>query len=295
MKVFVTGGSGWVGSTVLPELVGAGHEVVGLARSDASAQTLERRGAVPVRGDLTDVEALRREAAAADGVVHLAFRHDFADFAAAAAVDAEAIRTLGEALRGTGKPLVVTSGTPALPGRTATEDDPAPAVGPVGARAANAALALDLAGDGVRVSVLRLPRSVHGAGDSHGFVARLAEIAASNGVSGYVGDGSARWPAVHVADAGRLFRLALEDAPAGSVLHAVGDEGIAFREIATAIGRDLGMPVRPVAPETLGFLGALAAVDQPASAVRTRELLGWAPEQEGLLADIDAGVYRPRA
>jgi nucleoside-diphosphate-sugar epimerase len=291
MKVFITGGSGWVGSAVVPELVAAGHDVVGLARSDSSAQVLEGRGAAVVRGDLGDLDVLRGAAAAADGVVHLAFGHDFADMAAAAAVDARTIGALGDALKGSGKPLVITSGTPFAPGRVATEADKSAPVGPGAAREANSDLALALAREGVRVCVVRLPRSVHGHGDSHGFVARLIQLAAERGVSGYVADGSARWPAVHVRDAGRLFRLALVSAPAGSVLHAVGDEGVPFLEISAAIARNLGVDSRPVDAGSLGFLGLLASIDQPASARRTRDLLGWETQHPGLIADIDAGAY----
>ncbi|MGC4932102.1 SDR family oxidoreductase [Gordonia sp. DT30] len=291
MKVFVTGGSGWVGKTLVPELVAAGHQVTGLARSEASAEALEALGAAAVAGDLESRDVIAEQAAQADGVVHLAFRHDFANFASAVELDAQVVRTLGEALAGSGKALVITSGTPATPGRLSTEQDKAAAGTPATGREQVSDLALSYADRDVRVSVVRLPRSVHGTGD-HGFVSQLARLAVEAGMSGYVGDGEQRWPAVHVADAAHLYRLALENAPAGSVLHAVGDEAIAFREIAEALGRSNGVPAGVVDPETLGFLGMLASVDQPAGAALTRDLLGWSPGQPGLLADIDAGNYR---
>jgi nucleoside-diphosphate-sugar epimerase len=293
MRVFVTGASGWIGSAVVPELIAAGHQVVGLARSDASAATLTAAGAQVHRGSLDDLDSLRRGAATADGVIHLAFRHDIAfsgDFQGAADADRRAIETMGAAVEGSGKPLVIASGTPALPGRVATERDvPAPG-GPVSGRGANAEAALGMAARGVRSSVIRLPRSVHGEGD-HGFIARLIGIARDKGVSGYVGDGSSRWPAVHVLDAAHLFRLAVEQAPAGSVLHAVGDEGVPIRDIAGVIGRHLNLSAASVPAEDFGFLGTILAVDQPASRDLTRELLGWRPVQPGLIADLDQGHY----
>ena len=292
MRVFVTGASGWVGSAVVPELLAAGHEVLGLARSDASALKLEAAGASTVRGGLDDLKVLQDAARSADAVVHLAFRHDFSDFAAAVAGDAEAVAAFGEVLKGTGKAFVVTSGTPPVPGRRATEQDKAAPDTMAAGREAVSDAALALAREGVRVSVVRLPRSVHGDGDSHGFVARLAGIAVENGVAGYVADGSARWPAVHVRDAAHLYRLAVESAPAGSVLHAVGDVGLPLREIAEALGRSLGLPAGPVDAGSLGFLGGLASIDQPATAALTHSVLGWEPRHPGLIADIDAGFYR---
>ncbi|MDQ4489781.1 SDR family oxidoreductase [Sinomonas sp. ASV486] len=289
MKVFVTGASGWVGSAVVPELVAAGHEVTGFARSDASAAAVEAMGARVLRGDLDDLEALQEGALHSDGVVHLAFRHDFADFDAAVESDARAIGALGRALEGSGKPLVVTSGTPALAGQVATERDRSSG-GLASGREANSDAALAFAARGVRPVVVRLPRSVHGQGD-HGFVSRLIAIAGERGVAGFVGDGSARWPAVHVRDAARLYRLALEQAPAGSVLHAVGDEGVFTGDIASTIGAKLGLRVEPAAPETFGFLGALMGLDQPASSEQTRALLPWSPVEVGLLADLEAGHY----
>ncbi|AKG44892.1 3-beta hydroxysteroid dehydrogenase [Streptomyces xiamenensis] len=291
MRVFVTGASGWIGSAVLPELIGAGHQVLGLARSDASAATVAATGADVLRGDLKDPVVLRAGAAGCDGVIHLAFVHDFTDFEGAVRADALAVQALGAALENTGKPLVVTAGTPAVAGRVATERDTAEPGSMAAGREQNAALALTTADRGVRSAVLRLPRSVHGAGDRHGFVARLTATARERGVAGYVGDGSSRWPAVHVRDAAHLYRLALENAPAGSVLHAVGDEGVPTRDIATAIGGALNLPTASVPREDFGFLGPLLALDQPASAAATRELLGWEPVGPGLIEDIDQGRY----
>ncbi|WP_194893509.1 SDR family oxidoreductase [Catenulispora pinisilvae] len=291
MRVFVTGASGWVGSAVVPELLAAGHQVLGLARSDASEAALRAAGAEAVRGELGDPDTLAAAAKGCDGVIHLAFIHDFSDFQGAIDADRTAIQALGGALQGSGKPLVVTSGTPAVPGRVATELDSAAPDTPAAGRDANARVALDFAARGVRPSVVRLPRSVHGAGDEHGFVARLIGLARERGTSGYVGDGGSRWPAVHVKDAAVLFRLALEKATAGSVLQAVGDEGVPTGDIAAAIGRHLNVPTAALPPEDFGFLGPLLATDQPASATLTRQTLGWAPVRPGLIADLDEGHY----
>jgi len=291
MRVFVTGASGWIGSAVVPELIGAGHQVLGLARSGDSAAAIAAAGAEVLRGDLDDLDALRTGAARSDGVIHLAFIHDFTDFEASVSADRRAIETMGAALEGSGKPLVIASGTPALPGRVATEhDEPAPG-SPVAGRAANARAVLGMAARGVRSSVLGLPRTVHGDGDRHGFIARLVALARDKGVSGYVGDGSSRWPAVHILDAAHLFRLAVEQAPAGSRLHAVGDEGVPIRDIAEVIGRHLNLPTASAPAEDFGFLGQILAIDQPASAVLTRELLGWRPVEPGLIEDLDKGHY----
>jgi nucleoside-diphosphate-sugar epimerase len=291
MRVFVTGASGWIGSAAVPELLGAGHQVLGLARSDDSAAAIAAAGAEVLRGDLNDLDTLRAGAAVSDGVIHLAFIHDFGDFEASATADRRAIETMGAALEGSGKPLVIASGTPAVPGRVATERDESAPGSPAAARMANARAALAMAARGVRSSVVGLPRTVHGDGDRHGFVARLVGIARVTGVSGYVGDGSNRWPAVHVLDAAHLFRLAVERAPAGSRLHAVGDEGVPIRDIAEVIGRHLNVPTASVPAGDLGFLGLVLSVDQPASATLTRELLGWRPVQPGLIEDMDKGHY----
>lgn len=288
MRVFVTGGSGWIGSAVVPELLGAGHEVLGLARSDASAAALDAAGAEVLRGDLDDLDALRKGAETADGVVHLAFVHDFSDYQRSVGTDLRAVETLGAALAGSGKPFVNTSGLAGLSlGRPATERDPTADASP---RAASERTALGLAERGVRSSVVRLAPSVHGEGDT-GFIATLVGIAREKGQSGYPGDGANRWPAVHRLDAARLYRLALEQAPAGSVLHGAGDEGIPVRDIAGVIGRKLDLPVVPVAPEQaeehFGWLGRFLAADIPASSTLTRELLGWRPTGPGLLADLE--------
>jgi nucleoside-diphosphate-sugar epimerase len=305
MRVFVTGASGWIGSAVVPEFIGAGHQVTGLARSDASAAALAAAGAEVQRGTIDDLDTLRRAAAASDGVIHLAFKHDIAfsgGFQDAADADRRAVETIGAALEGSDRPFVIASGTLGLaPERVATERDgrdPDAAAAHLGGgaqtRRGTAHLTLALAARGVRSSVLRLPPTVHGAGD-HGFMAVLVGIARERGVSGYIGDGSNRWPAVHRLDAAHLFRLALEQAPAGAVLHAVADEGVPIRAIAEVIGRHLNLPVVSVPPEDAGehfsWLGAFLALDAPASSALTRALLGWQPTQPGLIADLDQGHY----
>jgi nucleoside-diphosphate-sugar epimerase len=292
MRVFVTGASGFIGSAVVPELIGAGHQVVGLARSDPSAAVLAAAGAEVQRGDLDDLDGLRAGAAKADGVIHLAFIHDFSKFEASARTDQRAIEALGTALEGSDKPLVVASGVLGLaPGRLASERDThASGVSP---RVAGMQTALSFLARGVRSSLVRLAPTVHGRGD-HGFVARLVAIAREKGVSGYVGDGANRWPAVHRLDAARLFRLALERAPTGP-LHAIAEEGIPTRVIAEVIGRHLEVPVASVSPGDaaahFGFLGAFFAIDSRASSTLTRELLGWQPVHPGLIADLDEGHY----
>jgi nucleoside-diphosphate-sugar epimerase len=291
MRVFVTGASGGIGSAVVPELIAAGHSVLGLARSDASAEAVVAAGADVLRGDLEDLDTLRAGAADVDGVVHLAFTHDFTDFESAIAAEGRAVAAFGAALEGSGKPLVIASGTPAAPGRVATEQDPMLVDGPAGGRGRNAQAVLDLADCGVRSAVVRLPRSVHIQGGQSGFASVLIGAARRIGVSGYVGDGTQRWPAVHRLDAARLFRLALEQAPAGSVLHAVADEGDAMRDIAAVIGRHLNVPTEPVPAETFGFLGAIFAIDQPASSALTRDRFGWQPTHPSLLTDLEAGDY----
>ena len=291
MRVFVTGASGFIGSAVVSGLIAAGHEVLGLARSDLSAHAVEAAGAQVHRGHLENLDSLRAGAESADGVIHLAFNHDFTNYAGAAETDRRAIDALGEALAGSDRPLVVTSGLAGFaPGRTMTEGD---AADPNSPRASEHA-ALVFTSRGVRVSVLRLPPSVHGEGD-HGFVPRLIDIAREKGVSGYPGDGSNRWPAVHRFDAARLFRLALESAPAGARLHAIGDEGVPVREIAGVLGHHLGLPVTSITPEAavdhFGWLGVFFSLDLPASSAVTRELLGWRPTRLGLLEDLEQGGY----
>ncbi|HEX9031852.1 MAG TPA: SDR family oxidoreductase [Streptosporangiaceae bacterium] len=305
MRVFVTGASGWIGSAVVAELIGSGHQVTGLARSDDSAARLAAAGAAVHRGTLDDLDGLRGAAAASDGVIHLAFMHDIAfsgDFQRAADADRHAVETIGEALAGSDRPFVIASGTLGLaPGRVATESDGrdagsvAASLGPgPRTRLATAQLTLSLASRRVRSTVMRLPPTVHGDGD-HGFMATLVGIARDKGVSGYIGDGSSRWPAVHRLDAAHLFCLALELAPAGSVLHAIADEGVPIRTIAEVIGRHLDLPVAAVAPEDaaghFGWLADLLAVDSPASSALTREQTGWQPAHPGLVDDLEKGHY----
>lgn len=291
MHVFVTGASGWIASAVVPELLQARHTVTGLARSDASAVKVERLGADVVRGSLTDLDALRAAADKADAVVHLAFPHDnMNDLAGAARTERAAVAAIVETLAGTGKPLVSASGTPIVAGRPSTEQDGL-AGGPVSARGENDQALLASAAGGVRPAVVRLPRSVHGQGDLHGFIPQLVRMYREAGAAMYVEDGANRWCAVHVADAAQLFRLALEQAPAGAVLHAVGDEGIPVRTIAEALGQRLGLPTASVEPERLGFFGLMQTMDHATTAPRTRQLYGWAPTHPGLLEDIAAGHY----
>jgi nucleoside-diphosphate-sugar epimerase len=287
MRVFVTGASGFIGSAVVAELIGAGHHVVGLARSTTSADALAAAGAEVHRGNLDDVDSLRAGADAADGVIHLAFIHDFSDYAGAAETDRRAIEAIGDALAGSDRPLVVAAGLAgAGPGRVLTEDDDLLP----GVPRLSEATALPLAGRGVRVSVMRLAPTVHGEGD-HGFVARLIDIARETGISGYPGDGANRWPAVHRLDAAVLFRLALESAPAGARLHAVDEEGIATRDIAEVIGKQLKLPVQAVPTDHFGWLGAFFSLDIPASSVLTRARLDWKPTGPTLLDDLNQGHY----
>ena len=289
MHVFVTGGSGLVGSPVVAELLGHGHSVVALARSDASARALETAGATTIRGGLAELDALRAGAAQADGVIHLAFSNDFSSpeaLARGVAEESAALATLGEALVGTDRPLVTVSGTPRAPGRLSTEADPLPTDGPVGGRSLSVNAVLGLADRGMRSTAVRLPRTVHRDG-SGGFAGLLTEIARHAGVSGYPGDGTQRWPAVHALDSAVLFRLALERAPAGTAWHAVADEGDAVGDIAAVIGRRLGVPVQEVPQETFGPLGPIFATDQPSSSAHTREVLGWQPTHPSLLQDLE--------
>jgi nucleoside-diphosphate-sugar epimerase len=293
MRVLVTGASGWIGSAAVAELLAAGHHVLGLARSDTSAAAVAALGAEVHHGSLDDLDSLRACAAASDGVVHLGYSHDFSRMEQAAQMDRRALDAIGATLQGTGGPLVVASGTLGLaPGRVSTEQDAAdPALHP---RIAASQAALALEERGVRTSIVRFAPTVHGAGD-HGFVATLVAIARDKGVSGYIGAGANRWPAVHRLDAGSLVRLAVEDAPAGSVLHAIAEEGIPTRAIAEAIGSGLDLPVVSVpaeqATEHFGWLGRFFGTDSRASNELTRALLGWEPTHQGLIADLNEGHY----
>lgn len=291
MRVFVTGASGGIGSAVCTELIAAGHDVLGLARSDTSASALTAAGVSVLRGDLSDPDSLRAGALESDGVIHLAFGHDFTRFEQSVNEEALAVNTFGSALEGSGKPLVIASGTPVAPGRASTEEDRAPVEGLAGGRGRNAQAVIDLAGKGVRSAVVRLPRSVHTEGGPYGFASILVGAAQRTGVSAYVGDGTQRWPAVHQLDAARLFRLVLEEATSGTVVHAVGDEGDTMLSIAETIGRELGLPVEAVPAENFGFLGTIFGVDQPSSSALTQEKFGWQPTHPSLLEDLSAGSY----
>ena len=289
MRVFVTGGTGTIGAPVVAELLGNGHTVLALARSDGSARALEAAGAETLRGGLADLDVLRAGAARSDGVISLAFGRDYSDpdeLVRSIGEEGAAMAALGEELVGSGRPIVTVSGTPWIPGRASTEADPLPTEGAVAGRARSVNALLGLAARGVRATAVRMPRTVHNDGEG-GFAGLLTDIARRTGVVGYPGDGTQRWPAVHAVDAAVLFRLALESAPAGTSWHAVADEGDAVRDIAAVIGRRLGLPVRSVPQEDLGPFGPIFAMDQPASGAHTRDALGWRPTHPGLLDDLE--------
>jgi nucleoside-diphosphate-sugar epimerase len=289
MHVFITGGTGLIGSAVIAELLRYDHTVLALARSDASVAALQAAGAEACRGELADLPALRAGAARSDGVIHLAFGHDFSSPAAlndAVAEESAALAALGDELVGSDRPLVTVSGTPLVPGRSSTEADPLPVDGPVGGRSRSVMSALELASRGVRTAAVRLPRTVHNKGRG-GFAGLLTEAARRNGFAGYPGKGTQRWPAVHALDAAVLFRLVLEMAPAGTAWHAVADEGDSVRDIAAVIGRRLGLAVRAVPEDQFGPLGSIFAADQPSSSAHTQETLGWRPRHPSLLADLE--------
>ena len=298
MRVFVTGASGWIGSATVDELLATGHEVTGLARSDTSAAALMAKGVHVRRGDLDDLASIRAGAEAAEAVIHLANKHDFTNPAASAAAERAAVQTIGDALAGTNRPFLLAAGVAGLTrGRPATEDDVSPFHGPDSPRGGSENLALEFVDRSVHAVSLRFAPTVHGTGD-HGFIAIIAAVAREKGVSGYPGDGTNRWAAVHRSDAARLVALGLAKAPAGARLHAVAEGGIPTRDIAEAIGRVFGLPVTSIAPDDVpghfGWIGTFFGMDLAAMSTATRELLGWAPTGPTLIEDLDAGAYSAR-
>jgi nucleoside-diphosphate-sugar epimerase len=295
MRVFVTGASGWIGSAAVDELLAAGHDVTGLARSDASAAALQAKGVHVLRGDLDDLAAIASGAEAAEAVLHLANKHDWSNPAASNAAERAAVQTIGDVLAGTNRPFLLASGVAALaPDRPATENDPSPFHGPESPRGGSENLALEFIDRGVHTVSLRFAPTVHGAGD-HGFIAIIAAVAREKGVSGYPAEGTNRWAAVHRSDAARLVALGLEKAPAGALLHAVAEDGIPARDIAEAIGQAFDLPVRSIAPDDVqdhfGFIGTFFSMEMSATSAATRELLGWTPSGPTLVEDIEAGAY----
>ena len=295
MHVFITGASGWIGSATVDELLGAGHEVTGLVRSDSAATTLEASGATALRGSLDDLDSLRKGADGADATVHLANKHDWSDMAESNRAERAAVETIGDVLAGSDRPFLLAAGVAGLtPGRAVTELDPSPFSGPDSPRGGAENLALDYVEKGVRSISLRFAPSVHGDGDQ-GFVHHLVAGARAAGSSGHVGDGSTGWSAVHRSDAARMIRLGLEVAPAGTLLHVVAETSVSSREIAEAIGRGLGLPTVSMTPEEaserLGFLGAFFGRDLTASSTLTQDLLGWTPTGPTLLEDLESGSY----
>lgn len=295
MRVFVTGASGWIGSATIPQLVAAGHEVIGLARSDAAAEAVTAAGGTPHRGSLDDLDSIRAGAEGSDGVIHLGFKHDFSDMETAGRTERAVVQTIGDALEGSDRPFLFASGIALVnPGHVATETDTVEASGPDAPRGGGERVALDYAERGVRTVALRFAPTVHGEGD-YGFTAAVVKVAREKGESGYIGDGANRWSAVNIADVATLIPLALENSPAGSAVHGIGEEGVSTRSMAEAIGRQLGVPVVSVAPEDadshFGWIGAFYGMDVPASSEITQRALGWTPTHPGLIHDLDAGYY----
>lgn len=291
MRVFVTGATGFIGQAVVKELLNAGHQVLGLARSDRGADSLIAAGAEVQRGSLEDLDSLKQGASASDGVIHLAFIHDFSDYVGNCAKDRIAIEAIGAALTGTNRPFIITGGTLLIPhGQLGTEDTPPDLDRPSAIRGVAEQVALSFVSKGVRVSIIRLPPTNHGEGD-HGFIAELARIAKSTGVSAYLGDGLNRWAATHRLDTAKLYLLALEKAAAGSVFHAVAEEGIPIKEIAETIGKQLNLPTGSKTAEHFGWLAIAVGADNPISSAKTREQLGWTPVHASLISDIEAGFY----